>query len=105
MAVAASVPPQASTPPQEDEPLVILQEVEPEFPISIVRRQKKGNVVMRFVVQPDGTVAQINVVKTTNPFLNPAAIQALSRWKFQPLSHPQGGTVELGFDLGQRLSE
>jgi len=104
-AAVASALPQASTPPQEDEPLIILQEVEPEFPISIVRRQKKGNVVMRFVVQSDGTVAQINVVKTSNPFLNPTAIQALSQWKFQPLSRPQGATVEMGFDLGQQLSE
>lgn len=104
VAVAASTPPQGST-PQEDEPLVVLQEVEPEFPISIVRRQKKGNVVMRFVVQSDGTVAQINVVKTTNPFLSPSAIQALSQWKFQPLSRPQEATVEMGFDLAQQLSE
>lgn len=100
--VTAPPPP---APPQVDEPLVVLHEVEPDFPISIVRRQKKGNLVMRFVVQPDGTVAQIEVVKTSNPFLNPSATHALSQWRFQPLSRARTATVEMAFDVAQQLSE
>ena len=100
--VTAPPPP---APPQVDEPLVVLHEVEPDFPISIVRRQKKGNLVMRFVVQPDGTVAQIEVVKTINPFLNPSATHALSQWRFQPLSRARTATVEMAFDVAQQLSE
>jgi TonB family protein len=95
----------APSSPGEDTPLMVVQEVEPDFPIAIVRRQKKGNVVMSFVVQRDGSVAQIEVVKTTNPFLNRAAIQALSQWRFQPLSRPQTATVEMGFDLAQQLAD
>jgi hypothetical protein len=37
--------------------------------------------------------------------LNRAAIQALSQWRFQPLSRPQTATVEMGFDLAQQLAD
>lgn len=104
-AVTAASAATASTiePPQEEEPLVLLNQVEPDYPIGIVRRQKKGSVVLQFVVALDGGVKQIEVVKTTNRFLNPAAIQALSQWKFQPLSQVQTATVEMGFDLAQQV--
>lgn len=104
-AAAATTPPApAPEPVPQDAPLVVLTQVEPDFPIAIVRRQKKGAVVMRFTVQTDGSVKQIEVVKTSNPFLNPAAMQALTKWKFQPPPREQSATVEMNFDLRQ-LSE
>ena len=98
---AAADPSPASEPAQQNAPLVVLTQVEPDFPAAIVRRQKKGSVVMRFTVQADGSVRQIEVVKTTNPFLNPAAVQALAQWKFQPPHREQLATVEMDFDLRQ----
>lgn len=95
----------AAEPPQEDPPLVLVHQVEPEFPVAILRRQKKGSVMVRFVVQPDGSVTQPEVVKSTNPYLNPHAIQAVTQWKFQPLPREQSAMAELGFDLRQSLLE
>lgn len=97
----------AAAPAQDEEepPLVLVHQVEPAFPVTILRRQKKGGVVVRFVVQPDGSVTQPEVVKSTNPYLNPHAIQAVAQWKFQPLPREQPATAELSFDLRQTLSE
>ncbi|MEO6280559.1 TonB family protein [Roseateles sp.] len=105
--MAYTAAPAASEPQEEEEdpPLVVVHQVEPEFPISILRRQKKGGVVVRFVVQPDGSVTQPEIVKSTNPYLNPYAIQAVAQWKFQPLPREQSAMAELNFDLRQALSE
>jgi TonB family protein len=94
-ALADATPPQ----PQEDEPLILVHEVEPDFPAAIVRRQQKGSVLVRFDVETDGSVTQPEVERSTNPRLNAAALQAVGQWKFKPLRRKQTGTVELAFDV------
>jgi TonB family protein len=86
---------------EEDQPLVLVHQVEPDYPVTIVRRQQKGFVLLRFVVQPDGSVAQPEVLKSSNARLNAAALQALAQWRFQPLHHAQTGSAELDFDVTQ----
>lgn len=97
---AASVP----VPPPEEEddddlPLVLVKQVEPDFPPSVMRRLYKGSVQVRFEVQPDGTVGQTEVVKTSSVRLNEAALDAVAKWRFQPLKRAQYGVVELAFNL------
>jgi TonB family protein len=95
----------AAVKPVEDEPLILVHQVEPEFPAAILRRQPKGSVLVRFEVQTDGSVLGAEVVKTSNPRLNAPALQAVSQWRFQPLQLPQSGTAELAYDLRQMLDE
>jgi len=97
----------ASAPPQEGEEqqLVLMHQVDPEFPAAIVRRQKKGSVVVRFEVQVDGSVKQAEVLKSSNPRLDAAVLSAVSEWRFQPLQHPQSASAELAFDVSQSLAE
>jgi TonB family protein len=85
--------------PEDDTPLVLVHQVDPDFPAAIVRRLQKGSVQVRFEVQPDGTVKQPEVVKSSHARLNPAAVEAVAQWKFQPLRHSQYGIVELVFDI------
>jgi TonB family protein len=89
----------------EDEPLILAHQVEPEFPVAIVRRLQKGSVLIRFEVQTDGSVSGAEVVKTSNPRLNSAALQAVNQWRFQPLQQPQAGNAELAFDVRQALGK
>jgi TonB family protein len=91
--------------PVEDEPLILVHQVEPEFPAAILRRQQKGSVLVRFEVQTDGSVLGAEVVKTSNPRLNAPALQAVSQWRFKPLQQPQSGTAELAYDMQQMHNE
>lgn len=99
-AVAAAImAPAAAEPEEPDEPLTLTQADEPEFPVNMMRRLRKGSVQVRFDVQPDGSVANVVVVQTTNRGLNPAAIEAVSGWRFKPVRSPRSAVVDLGFDL------
>ncbi|WP_181179450.1 energy transducer TonB [Methylibium rhizosphaerae] len=91
--------------PEQDQPLILLHQVDPDFPAAIVRRQKKGVVTLRFEVQVDGSVNQPEVIRSSNPRLNPAALAAVAQWKFEPLSRPQSASAELAFDLHQSFDQ
>jgi TonB family protein len=106
-AVAALAPPSArqekpaEPAPEEDtdEPLLLKTQVDPEFPGALMRNLRKGTVQVKFTVQPDGTVGNTEVVKTTHSRLNTAAMAAVKQWRFEPVRHAQLGIVELGFNL------
>jgi len=83
----------------DDTPLALVKANEPEFPTTVMRRLRKGNVQVRFEVQPDGSVANPTVVQTTNRTLNEAALEAVTAWRFQPVRSPRSAVVDLGFDL------
>ncbi len=97
---AASVPmPEPEPEPEDDLPLVLVHQVDPDFPAAVIRRLQKGAVQVRFSVGADGSVKKTDVVKTSNSRLNEAAQQAVAQWRFMPLKHEQAGTVELAFNL------
>jgi TonB family protein len=91
--------------PDLDQPLILLHQVDPDFPSVIVRRLKKGVVTVHFEVQVDGSVKQPDVIKSSNPRLNPAALAAVAQWKFAPLSRPQSASAEMAFDLHQSFDQ
>lgn len=91
----------ATAPPEEpdDSPLALIKADEPEFPIAVMRRLRKGTVQVRFDVMPDGTVSNAAVVNTTHRSLNEAALEAVTGWRFQPVRAARTAVVDLGFDL------
>lgn len=88
-----------------DPPLVLVNPVEADFPMSIMRRQKKGGVTLQFTARVDGSVSDIEVIKTSSSYLNAHAMKAVSQWKFQPLPRPQSASAELSFDLERDLQD
>jgi TonB family protein len=98
----AAAPPALATAPEpeaEQETLVMVSQVEPQFPRAVMLDLRRGTVRVRFDVMPDGSVSAPNVVSTTNVRLNRAALAAVGQWKFQPVRETQEGVVELGFNL------
>jgi len=79
--------------------LVALAQPAPQFPINMMRTLRRGTVQVRFSVMTDGSVADIEVLNTTSPRLNAAALSAIGQWRFQPISKVQTGAVEVGFNL------
>jgi TonB family protein len=95
-AKATPAPPPAEEP---DAGLVHLESVEPEFPTTIVRRIRKGNVEVRLEVEPGGTVVGATVVETSHPGLNRSAVEALKQWRFKPSTRTHVALVNLVFDI------
>ena len=89
----------APEPDDDDAPLVLLRQVDPEFPAATMRRLHKGAVRVKFEVRADGSVDRAEVLKTSHASLNTAATDAVTKWKFQPLRRAQSGIVDLQFDL------
>jgi len=79
--------------------LVALAQPAPQFPANVMRTLRRGTVQVRFSVQTDGSVANLEVLNTTSPRLNAAALEAIGQWRFQPVSRVQTGAVEVGFNL------
>ena len=80
------------------ESLKPLSQTEPKFPINLIRSLRTGQVQVKFTVLPDGSVAEPEVLSSSNPRLNPSALAAVAQWRFAPLRKPQRGVVELGFN-------
>lgn len=84
---------------EPEDPLALVKADEPDFPVIVMRRLRKGNVQVRFDVQPDGSVANASVVQTSARSLNDAALEAVRAWQFKPVSSTRSAVVDLGFDL------
>jgi len=68
-----------------DEPPRPLARIHPAYPTQARLRAIEGVVVLQFVVSPDGTTRDIEIVKSepVDVFDN-AAMRAVKRWRFTP---------------------
>lgn len=83
--------------PEPERPLKALAMVEPEMPRQLPASIRKGVVLVRFTVQPDGTVHQAEIVQSTHQRLSDSALEAVSKWRFEPIAQARVATVEVGF--------
>jgi len=90
--------PPAAVEDEAPESLKPLSQTEPKFPINLIRSLRTGQVQVKFTVLPDGSVAEPEVLSSSNPRLNPPALAAVAQWRFAPLRKPQHGVVDLGFN-------
>ncbi|MGE4290732.1 MAG: energy transducer TonB [Desulfovibrio sp.] len=57
----------------------------PEYPRSARRRRIQGTVLLRFLVERDGSVAQIQVLEADPPgVFEESALKAVQQWRFSP---------------------
>lgn len=62
----------------------IIKKVEPIYPPMARTARLQGTVVLDAVILKDGTVSNVNVVKSANPMFDKAAMNALQQWRFSP---------------------
>ncbi|HID32852.1 MAG TPA: TonB family protein [bacterium (Candidatus Stahlbacteria)] len=76
----------------------VIKEVIPEYPPGY---EKEARIKLAFTVAPGGAVKNIIVVKKGDPFLERIAIDAFSRWRFEPISDSvdQDGEITFIFKL------
>jgi len=60
------------------------QEVDPGYPLELMRHNVQGTVTLYAVIRSDGSVSQVRVLNSVDDRLDDYACAALSRWKFRP---------------------
>ncbi len=102
IAAPAATAAQVDLPPVEEEPdpgLIMIKSVDPQFPVTTMRRLRKGEVEVKFEVNPDGVVDVVTVTKTTHASLNSSAMDAVKQWRFKPTPKGHTAAVVLAFNL------
>ncbi|HZZ20754.1 MAG TPA: TonB family protein [Opitutaceae bacterium] len=78
--------PSAALAEADREPVATYQE-RPEYPFSLRLEGKRGEVLLEFIVMPDGSVSSPEVIKSSHPDFEAPAVEALLKWKFKPGIH------------------
>jgi len=83
----------------------VLSKVSPSYPDRARQNRKEGTVTLGLIVTKDGSAKGVHVVKGVDNDIDQAAIEAVSRWKFDPGTY-QGNAVdvELTATVNFRLS-
>lgn len=61
-----------------------LVDQKPRYPRSMLATRLRGEVLVEFVVDKDGSVKEPKIARSSNPGFNEAAIDAILGWKFEP---------------------
>ncbi|MBI4463993.1 MAG: energy transducer TonB [Acidobacteria bacterium] len=71
-----------------------VRKVDPQYEPSAIRERVEGIVILAAQILRDGSVANIRVVNSLDPRLDLSAIQAFTRWQFEPAKR-NGTAVDL----------
>lgn len=74
----------------------------PDYPPAALRAGESGEVIVEFTVNPDGSVSNARVVRANPPrTFDRAALNAVRRWRFQPVASATTTRRTIGFQPGQ----
>jgi TonB family protein len=63
---------------------VATQEVDPGYPLELMRQNVQGTVILSAVIHSNGVVGDVRILRGVDDRLDPYAVAALSRWRFRP---------------------
>lgn len=72
------------TPDQLDETPRVRSQKEPAYPATLRSERITGTVVVAFVVDENGRVHDVRVVKSSDDRFSSATVSAVSEWRFEP---------------------
>jgi protein TonB len=65
---------------------VALETISPVYPELARRAHLEGVVVLEAVIGADGAVRDVRVLRGASPLLDPAALEAVRRWRYRAAS-------------------
>ena len=85
VAAAAQTPPEQPVKPggAVSAPRVV-SEVKAEYPPQALVNHVEGDVTLEAVVETDGSVGDVRLLKSVHPMLDESAVAALKQWRFKP---------------------
>jgi TonB family protein len=60
------------------------RDAKPEYPADALSQRVEGAVVLLFVVNVDGAVGDVKVLRSVHPSVDQSAVAALKQWQFEP---------------------
>jgi protein TonB len=63
----------------------LLRRVEPIYPPLAVSAHIEGVVILEAIVDREGQVEQVRVLRSPNPMLDKASIDAVKQWRYAPV--------------------
>lgn len=82
--------------------LKLIDYVAPEIDERTRRKLRAdGEVVLDFTVNPDGSVGNLAVRSASDRSLEPAALDAVGKWRYEPIAAAQPHGVQLVFKRGE----
>jgi TonB family protein len=63
-----------------------VQQVDPGYPLELMKQNVQGTVVLSAVIRSDGSVGDVRVLRGIDDRLDQYASAALARWRFRPAS-------------------
>ncbi len=79
----------AAPAPAPVQPPALLEAVEPEMPPEMQARGLRGEVIVQIVIEADGSVSKVTVVRSAGPEFDESAMAAARKLRFSPAT--QGG--------------
>jgi TonB family protein len=79
--------------------LTLVRRVQPVYPAVMQSARVTGQVVLDAIINPDGTIGGITVLKSTNEAFAQSAIQAVKQWRYTAISFEGILTVTVNFTL------
>lgn len=94
----------------EIKPPRLIKKVEPVYPEEARKERVDGVVILEATTDIKGNVARVKVLRSKDPLLNQASIDAIRQWKYEPMiieGKPRGVifTVTVRFKLKDRKTE
>jgi protein TonB len=63
-----------------------VQQVDPGYPLELMKQNVQGTVVLSAVIRSDGSVGDVRILRGVDDRLDQYASAALARWRFRPAS-------------------
>jgi len=77
----------------------LIKRVEPQYPPMARAARMEGTVVVDAVIRKDGSVSDVQIVKSSNQLFNDPTIDAVRQWRFTPFQYDVVLTVTVTFVL------
>jgi TonB family protein len=74
----------SNTPEGEITAPTVTRTVDPAYPLSLMRANVSGTVILYAIIHADGTVSGVRVLQRVDPRLDRFAAEAIAQWKFDP---------------------
>lgn len=85
--------------------LRFLRKVPPEYPPEVRKAGLQGHVQVQFIVQADGSISDLQIVRSANPVLDRLVLDAIAQWKFHPYTPREGKLEKVQFPITFELGE
>ncbi len=79
-------------------PPVLVRKVEPVYPAAARSAAQKGKVIVQCVIEEDGTVSRVKILKSEAPSLDKSVVDAVRQWRYKPATL-QGKPVPVFFTV------